>query len=337
MRPKTKQAIPTGTVLGSGAYGSVIELSCEGKIVAGKIFRTLSVDHTTSVQKRIKDELNIMMEVDHPNIVQTMGVCFLSDEPLPVLLMERMEYNLHSYLMDPNHSSPPIQTKLTILCDIANGLACLHNHKPPIIHRDLTANNVLLDSELRAKIADFGNSQISKTLMILGTLTSYPQSLEYHPQEECSRSLDVFQFGDLALFTAIQTPIRPLLAPTYSHEGTKVLCARSEVERRQQFVEKAEQLLSRNHSLVKLIKQCLHNDTEERPHTGKLLTALHEMVSGNRSVVCTLCSYRLKEIGGGFIYVTMHEYCPEFNPLQVNKAWGCVASMLVWHIHTICT
>ena len=279
LRPKTKQAIPTGKMLGSGAYGSVIELSCEGKIVAGKIFRTLSPDHTTSVQKRIKDELNIMMEVDHPNIVQTMGVCFLSDEPLPVLLMERMEYNLHSYLMDPNHSSLPIQTKLTILCDIANGLACLHNHRPPIIHRDLTANNVLLDSELRAKIADFGNSQISKTLMILGTVTSYPQSLEYHPQEECSRSLDVFQFGHLALFTTIQTPVRPLLPPNYTDKVTGELRARSEVERRQQFVEKAKKVLSSNHSLLGLIKQCLHNNPEERPRTGKLLTRLQEMMT----------------------------------------------------------
>ena len=38
-----------------------------------------------AVQKKIKDELNVMMEVNHPNIVQTMGVCFLPDEPLTVL------------------------------------------------------------------------------------------------------------------------------------------------------------------------------------------------------------------------------------------------------------
>ena len=123
LRPNTKQVIPTGTVLGSGAYGSVIELTCEGKIVAGKIFRTMSAAHTITVQKRIKDELNIMMEIDHPNVVQTMGVCFLSDEPLPVLLME---CNLHSYLVD---SSLQIESKLSILRDIANGLACLHNHR----------------------------------------------------------------------------------------------------------------------------------------------------------------------------------------------------------------
>ena len=50
----------TGTVFGSGAYGSVIELTCEEKIVAGKIFQTMSTDHTITVQKKISDELNVI-------------------------------------------------------------------------------------------------------------------------------------------------------------------------------------------------------------------------------------------------------------------------------------
>ena len=288
LRPNTKQAVPTGKVLGSGAYGSVIELKCEGKIVAGKIFRTMSRDHTIIVQKKIKDELNIMMEVDHPNIVRTMGVCFLPNEPLPVLLMERMQYNLHSYLLDPNHFGITIQTKLSILCDIANGLTCLHNHKPQIIHRDLTANNILLDSGPRAKIADFGNSEILSSLpvMFLGTLTSLQQSLEgneaLNEMSEATPSLDVFQFGHLALSTTIREPIRPLLPPTYTDKVRGVLRARSEVERRQLFVRQAEQLLSRNHSLVKLIKRCLHNDPSLRPSAEELLTTLQKVeAAGN--------------------------------------------------------
>ena len=321
LRPKTKQAIPTGKVLGSGAYGSVIELKCEGNIVAGKKFRALSVDDTTAVQKKIKDELNIMMEVNHPNILQTMGVCFLPDEPLPVLLMERMACNLHSYILDPSHFSLPIQTKLSILCDIASGLACLHNHEPPIIHRDLTANNVLLDLRQRAKIADFGNSQISQTLMILGTLTSFPPSLEYVPKEDCSPSLDVFQFGDLALFTTVQTPVRPLLAPTYTDEKKKVLCAdeetrvlhaRSEVERRQPFVAEAEQLLSSNRLLLGLIKQCLHNNPDERPCTEKLLTTLQEMATPGNCLSTMLSSKYTLYVTIALVKVEVDSshYCP---------------------------
>ena len=285
LRPKTKQAIRTGVVLGSGAYGSVIELRCEGKIVAGKIFRTMSTAHTDTVQKRIEEKLNVLMAVNHPHIVQTMGVCFLPDEPLPVLLMERMEYSLHSYLLDQKHSSVPIETKVSILCDIANGLARLHNHRPPIVHQDLKANNVLLDSQLRAKIADIGNFQILNChITIRGSFSSLQEPVDYNPPEgheemsDCSTSFDVFQFGHLALFTIIQTPIRPILAQTYTNEKTGVLHARSGVERRQQFIEKAERLLSKNHSLVVLIKQCLHNNPTERPSTEKLLTTLQKLL-----------------------------------------------------------
>ena len=283
LRPKTKQVIPTGNELGRGAYGSVIELRCEGKIVAGKIFRTTSTEHMIAVQERIKDELTIMMEVNHPNIVQTMGVCFLPDEPLPVILMERMDYNLHSCLMDSKHLCLQIQTKLSILCDIANGLTCLHNHRPPIVHRDLTANNVLLDSQLRAKIADFGNSQILNFhIMIPGAFSSHQESLSYEGHDEmleCSPSIDVFQFGHLALFTVIQTPVRPLLPQTYTDGKSRLLCARSEVERRQPFVEKAEQLLSKTRSLVLLIKQCLHNNPAVRPSSENLLTTLQKQLN----------------------------------------------------------
>lgn len=304
LRPKTKQVIPTGIVLGSGAYGSVIELTCEGEIIAGKIFRTMSTAHMRAVQERIKDELNVMMEVKHPHIVRSMGVCFLPDEPLPVLLMERMECNLHCYLLDPKHFSLPIERKLLILCDVADGLTCLHNHRPPIIHQDLTANNVLLDSKSRAKISDFGNSQIlsSNPIMIQGTFTSFYQSLEYNPFEvheeilECSPSLDVFQFGHLALFTTLQTPIRPLLPPTYIDKRTGILHARSEVERRQLFVEQAEQLFSGNDSLIELIKQCLSNSPGLRPCTAKLLTTLQGILTPgicHYPVMLQVCLYTL--------------------------------------------
>ena len=51
------------------------------------------------------------------------------------------------------------------------------------------------------------------------------------------------------------------------------------MKRRKQFVEKAEQLLSENHSVVAVIKQCLHNNPALRPRTGELLTRLQKMLT----------------------------------------------------------
>ena len=286
LKPYIRKATPTGTVLGSGTYGSVIELTSAGETVAGKVFRMASTVRLQAIANRVCGELIMMTELHHRNIVQCKGVSLLVDQPLPVLLMERLVSSLHAYLLHPDNSDLSVGRKVYILRDTASGLDYLHSHTPAVIHRDLTAKNVLLDSELRAKIADFGNSRIVDLDPESSpeTLTSLPGTLEYMPPEAqggrktYDPSLDVFSFGHLSLFTITQTPVRPLLPPSY-HDSSGELRARSEVKRRVQFVEAAEQLLSENQSLVALIKQCLHNQPAQRPHTGELLTRLQEMMT----------------------------------------------------------
>ena len=255
--------------------------------MAGKVFRMSPTVRLQAIANRVCGELIMMTQLRHPNIVQCKGVSLRLDQPLPVLLMERLMSSLHAYLLHPDNTNIPVERKVSILRDIAGGLDHLHNHTPAIIHRDLTAKNVLLDSELRAKIADFGNSRIMDLDPDSSpeTLTSLPGTLEYMPPEAqggrvaYDPSLDVFSFGHLSLFTITQTPVRPLLPPSY-HDSTGELHARSEAKRRVQFVEAAEQLLSENQSLVALIKQCLHNKPALRPHTGELLTRLKTMTPG---------------------------------------------------------
>ena len=286
LKPYIRKATPTGTVLGSGTYGSVIELTSAGENVAGKVFRMASTVRLHAIANRVCGELIMMTELHHRNIVQCKGVSLLVDQPLPVLLMERLVSSLHAYLLHPDNSDISVGRKISILRDTASGLDYLHSHTPAIIHRDLTAKNVLLDSELTAKIADFGNSRIMDLDPESSpeTLTSLPGTLEYMPPEAqggkvtYDPSLDLFSFGHLSLFTITQTPVRPLLPPNY-HDSSGELRARSEVKRRVQFVEAAEQLLSENQSLVALIKQCLHNQPAQRPHTGELLTRLQEMMT----------------------------------------------------------
>ena len=286
LKPYTRKATPTGAVLGSGTYGSVIELTSAGETVAGKVFRMSSTVRLQAIANRVCGELIMMTQLHHPNIVQCKGVSLLVDQPLPVLLMERLMSSLHAYLLHPDNSNLAVERKLSILRDTASGLDYLHSHTPAIIHRDLTAKNVLLDSELRTKIADFGNSRIMDLDPDSSpeTLTSIPGTLEYMPPEAqggrvtYDPSLDVFSFGHLSLFTIIQTPVRPLLPHNYPDSRGRLL-GRSEVKRRVQFVEGAEQLLSENQSLVALIKQCLHNMPAQRPRTGELLTRLQKMMT----------------------------------------------------------
>ena len=280
------KARQTGRELGSGTYGKVIELISGSKILAGKVFNIPSCIQPRTVISKLHKEVALLAKVHHPNIVHFEGVCFLENQIMPLLLMERLTSSLHDYLLKPTNRNIALVVKLSILRDVTRGLVCLHSCSPAIIHRDLTGNNVLLDSELRAKIADFGNAQIMdlNPEATPKLFTSLPGTLDYMPPEaegsnaKYDPSLDVFSFGHLSLFTAIQSPVHPLLPSTYP-DAEGLLHARSEVMRRKDYLERAEILLGMEHSLVVLIKQCLHNQPALRPRTADLETRLQDIPS----------------------------------------------------------
>ena len=101
--------------------------------------------------------------------------------------------------------------KLSILSDVTKGLVFLHTRSPVVVHRDLTARNVLLDAAMTAKIADLGNSRITNLRpgQLAQTMTrGIPGTLVYMPPEASTDHygppLDMFSFGHLSLFAAIQ-------------------------------------------------------------------------------------------------------------------------------------
>ena len=151
-----------------------------------------------------------MSSLRHPNITQFLGLCFLPGTQQPLLVMERLETSLDDLLEHiPNL---PLSLKCSVLEDIASGLLYLHNRPSPVIHRDLTASNVLLTSSLVAKISDMGNSRIVdlRGSQMARTLSKLPGTLVYMPPEALDDthrygpSLDAFSYGHLALFTLTQ-------------------------------------------------------------------------------------------------------------------------------------
>ncbi len=156
--------------------------------------------------------------IDHPNITKVIGTAMSPSYIFPMVVMELMDNNLHHYL-EMRREEIPLIIKQSILEDIARGLLYLHTQSPdPIIHRDLTAHNVLLSSSLVAKITDIGNATFADLLSSQSSVgvagpggMKYPQDMVvYMPPEygnegkKCSPSMDVFSFGHLVLFTAIQ-------------------------------------------------------------------------------------------------------------------------------------
>ena len=185
-----------------------------GLICAGKKIYEILLDAgnvgVDNISQKYLREFELMSDLRHPNVTQFLGVCFLPNCQLPVLVMERLDGSLDDLLeIVPNI---PLVLKRSTLEDVARGLLYLHAHDPQIIHRDLTAKNVLLTSSLVAKITDLGNSRIV-TLQpgqLARTLSRLPGTLSYMPPEALKSSarygpsLDVFSFGHLALFTLTQ-------------------------------------------------------------------------------------------------------------------------------------
>ncbi len=159
-----------------------------------------------------------MAGLRHPNITQFLGLCLLEESDLPLLVMERLEMSVDDL---------PLQVKISILTDTGSGLVYLHSRRPPIIHGDLTARNILLTSSLTAKITDMGNSRMVtlKPAQLAQTLSKNPGTTVYMPPEALSEShrygpsLDVFSFGHLALYILIQVK-QKLITTSISSSST---------------------------------------------------------------------------------------------------------------------
>jgi serine/threonine protein kinase len=196
--------------------------------------------------------------------------------------MERLDTNLHDLLeTTPNL---PLAVKNSILLDTAQGLLYLHSQSPPIIHRDLTARNVLLNSAMVAKIADLGVARIVNLQPDqLATMTEGPGNIVYMPPEAIGQhtrynsSLDIFSFGNIALFTLTQEFIGPKLkAATYTDPTSRQIIGRSEIERREYSFDVLHRNRGKKNPLAKLTRDCLQNYPGDRPNAADLVERIEE-------------------------------------------------------------
>ena len=301
----------TGTTIGHGAYGSVEEVALPVCRAAKKVHDLLL--GSPIITSQFAEELQLMSTLRHPNIVQFLGICFFPGSRLPALVMERLLTSLHD-LLDPetDDAQPPprdatrplsfftMGLKWRVLHNVASGLAFLHERSPPIIHRDLSAKNVLLTSELVGKIADLGVARIVPRVRAAATMTKAPGASPYMPPEAIApaesneqkskydASIDIFSFGVVTIFTMGEVfPCEPL-APTFLDEETGLLVPRTELQRRSEYMLiintqlRACGQLCGDHPLIQLIQQCLHNGPHKRPNIREVLRLLEEAKAGIR-------------------------------------------------------
>lgn len=264
--------------LGCGSYGSVETVKYRGEICAAKQIHLALIVGAGSDKENILDrflqECNRCSNIIHENIVRFYGVYYPPKRPnIPSMVMELMDKSLTNFIFEEN-PSPSWTIKLSLLSDAATGLSYLHALSPPIIHRDLSPNNILLKQNPAeekerwvAKIADFGMSKVVQPGKLTNTpipgtpVFMPPEAFEANPHY--TTSLDVFSYGGVVLFVA--THEWP--TPEQSKEAV------SGIEQRRQYLDKIPRQVR---ELKPMVTSCMNDDKNGRPtmkHISKVWLA----------------------------------------------------------------
>ena len=165
----------------------------------------------------------------------------------------------------------PLNVKLSILDEVCLGLRYLHSRNPPIIHRDLTPNNILLGGHLEAKITDLGVAKVVRSDN-QKTMTKLPGTPDFMPPEALSKrpvygpSLDVFSYGSVVLNVITQLWPEPT-DPIEFNPDTDRREVVSEVVRRQQYLDR---MTGGAADLKPLVMSCLNDNPSNRPSVAQV-------------------------------------------------------------------
>ena len=246
---------------------------CAGKCLHRELTQNANSEEKVNLIERFANECVQTSNARHPNIVLFLGVFFQPQCEFPILVMEHLPMCLDECLT--KYPNLPSYVKNNILLDVAKGLQYMHGKD--LIHRDLTARNVLIGDNLRAKIADLGVAKIISADVVgqFKKFTQVPGNAHYMPPEAFVRGsddkemkydhrLDIFSYGVLIINTITHKWPDPLNA---AHNL-------KEVERRKADLER----LGECHPLRALTEHCLSDQPDQRPSTSDIILDMEKII-----------------------------------------------------------
>ena len=250
--------------IGIGAWGTVARGVCNGQQVAVKYPHQLILNQDTL--KRLERETELMTQVRHPNLIRIIAAVF--DEQShrlrapPMIITEILDMNLRQCY---ERGRLQASGKMPIYLDVSYGLHYLHDRQEPIIHRDVSAPNVLLQAlpngMWRAKVSDFGSAnlaRLSKTAgegaIIYTAPEAFPQTDPDAPRIAHTTKMDTFSYGILLC---------------------EVITAR--LPDPEQYLDRLQQVKGQSVPLHSLIVSCTKRNPDDRPTMARVIDELNRI------------------------------------------------------------
>ena len=264
--------------LGHGAYGVLYEATCDELHCVAKCFHPHIFGDKEQAREVFERDLQILCGLNHPNLVQYLGIHAEPAADSVTLLMEKLDSSLCQFLHDQHDAPLPFHLEVSICRDIALGLRYLHGNG--IRHHNLSSNNVLLLGTLRAKVSDFGLANLCGITQIQARTSN---SWAYMPPEllgsvsQATDSVDEFSLGVcmIEVLTRKHPDPGPLMEEVASQKSTETTTFKlvSEVTRRHNHIS----LIDSNHPMLSIALDSISDNPRSRPSTKVVCRKLQQM------------------------------------------------------------
>ncbi|GMF35946.1 unnamed protein product [Phytophthora fragariaefolia] len=269
-------------LISRGAYGEVHGGYFNGRRVAIKMLLPASRGHLEYVNEFFA-EAKITASLDHPHIVSFLGVAWDSLSDVCVVLEFMDGGDLRSLLNKYHSIRYPVgfnRQKVEIAFNVCQALTYLHSLMSPVIHRDLKSRNVLLDTNLGAKLSDFGISRERLDRTMTGCVgTSLWMAPEVMLGERYDVKADMFSFrvvlSELDVHTMPYARVTKATMDSNGREMTRVALFRGIALGRVQL----EFSSSSTNSVVELGRAFTSVDPTERPSAAEALYTLQRILA----------------------------------------------------------
>uniref|UniRef100_A0A6N2LUP3 non-specific serine/threonine protein kinase n=1 Tax=Salix viminalis TaxID=40686 RepID=A0A6N2LUP3_SALVM len=263
-----RRLLKMGERIASGSCGDLYRGVYYGQDVAIKVLRSEQLNGTE--EEEFAQEVNILREVQHRNVVRFIGAC--TESPHLCIVTEFMHGgNLYDYL-HKNHNVLKLPQLLKFAIDVCKGMEYLHQNN--IIHRDLKTANLLMDTQNVVKVADFGVARFQNQGGVMTAETGTyrwmaPEVINHQPYDQ---KADIFSFA-IVLWELVTAKIpydsmTPLQAALGVRQGLRPDLPRSA-----------------HPKLLDLMQKCWETVPDRRPSFSEITVELQALLQESQEIM----------------------------------------------------